>query len=297
MREPWLFRHFQEGTIASRLAWEVKKRYRHWRWNRAQRESRYVDHKVEGQAQLRLYTDSTLSWLIFNQGFEQKETTFVWRYLRPGDIFIDIGANIGLFTVIAAKRVGKGGMVYAFEPASLPRQRLEENVKLNQFRNVSIQPFALSDQEGWLELSIPTDGHDAWSSLAVPIAGTGIQTNRIKAVTWDDFAGGMDDLTPTMMKIDVEGWENRVLEGAINTLSSANAPLLQVEFTDAAAQAAGSSCAALYQHLLDLGYTVCRYDRDRNELISDGLRPSYPYDNLYATKHLDQDNRRLCPSR
>ncbi|MFZ1575143.1 MAG: FkbM family methyltransferase, partial [Chromatiaceae bacterium] len=231
--------------------------------------------------------------LIFYQGFEQVERTLLWRYLRTGDVFVDVGANLGLFTVIAAKRVGDGGRVYAFEPAAQPRQRLEENVRLNRFGNVSILPLALSDEAGLLEISVPTDGYDAWSSLAAPIAGTGIRVNRVEAVTWDDFARSGGDLKPTMMKIDVEGWENRVLDGASAMLSAIDAPLLQVEFTDAAASSAGSSCAALYQHLLDFGYTVCRYDRVRNQLVPDALRASYPYDNLYATKRLARDNQRL----
>lgn len=302
-----LVRHFQEGTVGERVAWEVEKwktalrkspaqllaEYRRRQWDRAREKGGYVDVKVEGRARLRLHTDSTLGSLIFYQGFEQNERTFLWRYLRPGDVFVDVGANIGLFTVIAAKRVGDGGRVYAFEPAALPRCRLEENTRLNQFNNVSIQSFALSDQAGWLEMSIPTDGHDAWSSLAAPIAGTGIQMDRIEAVTWDAFAERICLAKPRMMKIDVEGWENRVLDGASATLSAPDAPLLQVEFTDAAAQSAGSSCAALYQHLMNLGYTVCRYDKARNQLVPDALRASYPYDNLYASKHLDADNLRL----
>lgn len=302
-----LVRHFQEGTVGERVVWEVEKwktalrkspaqwlaKHRGRQWNLARDKDGYVDVKVEGRARLRLHTDSTLGGLIFCHGFEQNERTFLWRYLRVGDVFVDVGANIGLFTVIAAKRVGERGRVYAFEPAALPRQRLEENILLNKFGNVSVQPFALSDQDGWLEISVPTDGHDAWSSLAMPIAGTGIQVDRIEAITWDNFAKSYGDRKPTMIKIDVEGWENRVLDGASTALSAVDAPLLQVEFTDAAAQAAGSSCAALYQHLLDLGYTVCHYDKVHNQLVPEVLRPSYPYDNLYATKHLDEDNRWL----
>lgn len=302
--------HFKTRTVGERLAWETEK-WKSWlkmspeqrraermrlRWVRAGAEAGYADARVEGGARLRLYTENALSGSIFRRMFEQNEQAFLWRYLRPRDVFVDAGANIGLFTVIAAKRVGSMGKVYAFEPVELPRKRLEENIHLNQFDNVSIQPLALSDQADWLEISVPMDGHDAWSSLGAPISGGDIKTNRIEAITWDTFANREGITSLTMMKIDVEGWESRVLEGASVMLSVVDAPLLQVEFTDAAAQAAGSSCAALYQQLLDFGYTVCRYDRERNRLIPDGFRPSYPYDNLYATKHLDPDNLRLAGS-
>lgn len=305
-----IIRHFKEGTVEDRLAWEVQKwksalrkspaqrfnEHRSRKWNLAKNKSGYVNLKVEGGARLRLYTDSALGRMIYCDGFELDERALLWRYLQPGDVFVDVGANIGLFTVIAARRVGKKGRIYSFEPAGLIRRRLEENITLNRLSNVNIQPFALSDHAGSLEISIPTDGHDAWSSLAMPIAGTEMQRERIEAITWDAFARQVGLGKVMMLKIDVEGWENHVLSGACTSLESADAPLLQVEFTDAAAQAAGSSCAALYQHLLDFGYTVCRYDIEQNRLVPDLLRTTYPYDNLYATKHIDADNRRLKKS-
>lgn len=302
-----LFRHIREGTLGERIDWEIEKwkarttisreqrsaERKRLRWNKIKGKKGYIDTKVEGGASLRLYTDSTLGELIYCQGFEQDERTFLWCYLRPGDVFVDVGANIGLFTVIAARRVGTFGHVYAFEPAALPRVRLEENVRLNSFNNVSIQSLALSDREEWLEIAVPSDGHDAWSSLARPIAGTSIALERAETATWDSLVERNILSVPRMMKIDVEGWERRVLDGARRTLLAENAPLLQVEFTDAAAEAAGSTCRALYQRLIDFGYTVCRYDRRSNRLERDEIRDAYPYVNLYATKNIHKENFRL----
>lgn len=302
-----LIRHVRQGTLGERIVWEVKKwktlakmspeqrssERRRLRWIRIKEKGGYIDTRVEGKARLRLYADSTLGALIYYQRFERDERAFLWRYLRPGDVFVDVGANIGLFSVIAAKRVGKAGQVYAFEPAALPRRRLEENIRLNSFTNVSIQQLALSDGAGWVEISVPTDGHDAWSSLAKPIAGADIRLERTEATTWDAFAEENGLPVPRMVKIDVEGWEGHVLDGASRTLSAKDAPLLQVEFTDKAAKAADSSCAALYNKLSLHGYTLCRYDRRANRLVRDELRDSYPYMNLYATKHVEEANHRL----
>jgi FkbM family methyltransferase len=302
-----LIRHFREGTWGARALWEIHKwqeavkqhagrlavERRRRQWDRLQERCHYADVNVEGGARLRLNGDSALAFLIFCGRFERNEQTFLWRYLRPGDLFVDIGANIGLFTVIAATRVTQRGTVYAFEPVMTARRRLEENVQLNHLGNVHVEPFALSDQDGWLEILVPTDGWDAWSSLATPTAGRDIRKDRVETLTWDTFAKERGQLRPTMMKIDVEGWENRVLSGATATLSATDAPLLQVEFCDKAAHAARSSCALLYQHLLELGYTVCDYDRTHNRLRPEPLRSSYPYINLYATKHLHHDNDRL----
>jgi hypothetical protein len=96
-----------------------------------------------------------------------------------------------------------------------------------------------------------------------------------------------------MMKIDVEGWETRVLEGARETFSRDDAPLLQVEFTEAASTSAGSSCESLYRLLENLGYRMFGYDSSRRELIHDPLRESYPYVNLIAAKTPEEANSRL----
>ncbi len=303
-----LIHHFREGTIGDRIAWEIQK----WRqeitksldarraekkrkqWQKVEAQGGYLDFPVCRGAILRLYTDSRLSEIIYCWDFEAVERLFVQRYLRPSDIFVDVGANIGLFTVIAAKRVGDDGKVFAFEPAAIPRQRLEENVRLNRFTNVSVQPKALSNQTGTLAICVPSDGHDAWSSLGKPIAGMDLRNEDIEAISWDEFAdkhklaGNVN-----MMKIDVEGWETRVLKGAEEALSVLDAPLLQVEFTDKAAESSGNSCTELYRDLVNLGYSVCRYDAKRNELVPEGLRQSYPYVNLYATKNITADNQRL----
>lgn len=298
-----LARHVREGTLLSRLEWEVgkwRKAYEQWRsarklrqWKVAKNKGAHIDATLDGGGRLRLYADSELAKAIYCHDFESNERSFLLHYLRPGDVFVDVGANIGLFTIVAAKIVGTDGRVYAFEPSALPRSRLEENIILNRLGNVTVEPLALSDESGELDFSTPMDGHDAWGSLATPTAGKNIQTARIQTIDWDSYAIRLDSAKPVMMKIDVEGWENHVLYGATRTLSSSDAPLLQVEFTDEAAQSAGSSCALLYQHLTDLGYVVCRYDRQSNRLVPDPLRVAYPYDNLFATKHLDLDNLRL----
>jgi len=97
----------------------------------------------------------------------------------------------------------------------------------------------------------------------------------------------------TMMKIDVEGWENRVLAGGSESLSRPDAPVLQVEFTDAAARSAGSSCRELYGMLESMGYRMFVFDPARRVLVADPIRESYPYANLIAAKEPGMVNARL----
>lgn len=96
-----------------------------------------------------------------------------------------------------------------------------------------------------------------------------------------------------MMKIDVEGWETRVLVGGRETLSRDDAPLLQVEFTDEAAASAGSTCQELYHTLQGLGYELFSYDPKKSQLTEEPLRDQYPYANLIASKSKQDVAKRL----
>src|SRR5262249_39728633 len=75
--------------------------------------------KLQPAVKMRLYGDSELCRLIYCRHFEATERAFLNRFLRPGDVFVDVGANIGLFTLIAAACVLPAGRVVAFEPTSL----------------------------------------------------------------------------------------------------------------------------------------------------------------------------------
>lgn len=88
------------------------------------------------KVKMKLYCDSILSHQIFFDEFEFDERDFMRRFLRPGDVYADIGANVGLFTVIAAKLVGPKGRVFTFEPVLKTYKRLFQNIQLNKFTNV-----------------------------------------------------------------------------------------------------------------------------------------------------------------
>jgi hypothetical protein len=95
------------------------------------------------------------------------------------------------------------------------------------------------------------------------------------------------------LKIDVEGWENRVLLGAEKFLSRENAPLLCVEFTEEAAALAGTSCAELYRALEHLGYEVFTVSPRADEVRPFPLPGTFPNVNLLAAKDIDALRARL----
>lgn len=304
-----LLRHVREGTLFRRIAWGVSHRLdrirtegrrdasekRKHAWESLAESDGEICAQVGGGAKLKLTYGNKLAEMIYLQDFERSERMFLQRYLQVGDVFVDVGANIGLFTVIAGRCVGPEGAVIAFEPAVGPRACLFQNVKLNCLKNVIIEEYALSDTEDSMIMFVPHDGHDAWGSLGAPIEGADVRTESVLGTTWDGYVRiHFPRRQVAMMKIDVEGWELRVLMGGKEFFSSPTSPLLQVEFTDAAAASAGASCAALYDKLVEFGYAVCHFDTTRNALVPEGRRSSYPYVNLYATKNLASVNTRLA---
>jgi FkbM family methyltransferase len=284
------WRHIRRGTLLQRMREHYEYacfRQRDARWKRLTNDQVVFKSRIEPDVQMWLYRDNILAYALYCKDFEDSERRFLRTFLRPGDIFVDIGANIGLFTLIAARCVGLDGKVYAFEPGSLTYRRLSDNISLNALQNVICQQIALSDAATRMDLTIALDGWDAFSSFARPMFGDSFVTESVQCVTWDSFAAQADLLGKvTMMKIDVEGWESRVLRGAAATLARDDAPMVQIEFTEPAARAAGSSCARLYSDLEAFGFRMYRYDERTRTLCHDPLRDEYPYLNLFAIKDL-----------
>jgi FkbM family methyltransferase len=290
--------HARQGTLLARTRehWQAYRAISRSKWwdSRRGREG-FCNHWLEPSVRLRLYFDSELCRFIYQGDFETNERAYLHAFLRPGDVFVDVGANIGLFTLIAARIVGESGAVHAFEPCAKTYRRLLDNVAMNKLNNVECHQAALSDIAQTLEMSISTDGMDAWNALADrPYMGQHYEKESIQACRWDDVASERNLIgRVALMKIDVEGWETHVLNGALKSLSHDDAPVLQVEFTDSAARAAGDSCQNLYRTLESLGYRMYQYDAGSRVLHPDPMRQEYGYLNLFAVKDLAAAKARL----
>lgn len=294
--------HVRNGTVMQRCAerWRYRRALARQKWWDSRRgRTGFVVQKLEEGARIRLYFDSELSRLIYDGHFERAEREFIRSFLRPGDTFVDVGANIGLFSLIASRLVGNSGRVFAFEPCAETWRRLKDNSILNHCSNLSCVQAALSDLAGTTTLSVSRDGMDAWNALAErPFMGNDFVQERIDAVRWDDFAkerGLVGHVA--LMKIDVEGWESHVLQGAAEALSRDDAPVLQVEFTDAAAIACGGSCQQLYQEIKSFGFSLYRFDDRTGDLSPEPPRDQYGYVNLFAVKNESACLSRLCTVR
>jgi len=282
-----IFIHLRRYTLRERLQWRWQKLVRRARlaWWRSQIDKQQVEVKIQDGVRMLLYPDSHISKFICCEEYELPEREFLKQLLKPGDVFVDIGANIGLFTILAGRYVGSEGAVYAFEPCAKTYQRLLANVELNRLTNVSCYQTALSNHTGCEDLAVSLEGFDDCNSLARPVFGELFTSERVASTTWDKFANehGLAGRV-AMMKIDVEGWETYVVDGGARTLGREDAPILQVEFCDQAALSAGSSSQKLYRALEELGYQMYIFDIKSRTLIPDPLRDRYPLINLIAVK-------------
>jgi FkbM family methyltransferase len=135
-------------------------------------------------------------------------------FLSAGGVALDIGANLGEWTVPLARAVGPGGQVLAFEPQPVVAQALERTLRINHLAQVRVMRLALSDGDGTAPFLIDT-GNSGHSRLGGAAAATDllVATRRLDAM--------VDELAPRhvdLIKIDVEGHERRVLDGAVETL-------------------------------------------------------------------------------
>jgi len=158
---------------------------------------------------LRFYPSSMSRILWVDQYLAEKpygeEQEFFRRYLRPNDIVIDVGANIGFFTLIFSTIVGRTGKVYAIEPHPRIYKYLQGNLDLNSVENVRTFNLALGSKSGTVKFS-DRKGDDRNSVITT---GAGI---TVPQKSLDQL--GIEDESIALLKIDVEGYEKFVIEGA-----------------------------------------------------------------------------------
>src|SRR5882724_9135487 len=166
---------------------------------------------------------------LLTNGFENAELGFVGKILKPGMTVLDIGAHHGLYTLLASKCVGRKGRVFAFEPSPRERIRLQRHIRLNNCKNVTIEPVALGSEPGDAELYLVEGAFTGWNSLRPPAVQGTTFTARVQVTTIDswlakDGKGGVD-----LVKLDVEGAELSTLKGASTLLGHHPRPIILVE--------------------------------------------------------------------
>jgi FkbM family methyltransferase len=226
--------------------------------------------------------ESTNRAMFLYGGFEISETRLVQALLAPGMTFLDVGANIGYYTLLGARLVGDSGLVHSFEPNPPIRDRLEGNVIRNQLRNVVIHPEAVAQSSGRVEFFASTwDANQGISSL---FPGNGREARvEVPSITLDEFAAGLGGRRIDLIKMDVEGAEPLAIAGGQKTLGAADGPPVIFEASDLGP--VGDPLRSLGYRLRRLHYTLEGGLElpDANETIQ-GLFDDYEAPNFLAAK-------------
>jgi FkbM family methyltransferase len=176
----------------------------------------------------------------------------VWqRILGPGDVFVDVGANIGLYAVVAAEQ---GARVIAVEPQPAAVAQLERNLAINGF-SAHVHRVALADRAGEMVLSGRDGNQMALVVDSAAVGGVSVHTETVRVTTLDDLVG---EQPVAGLKIDVEGAERLVLEGARRLLSRGLIALIQLEWNSRSLDTLGESRNPVAVVLEEFGYSLAR---------------------------------------
>ena len=182
------------------------------------------DYKVSDGVFLSLQMHDYIDRSIFFDSFEHQCRSIILNFLKPGSVFLDIGANIGYYSLLASRRVGEKGRVIAFEPNPITVKRIQKNIVLSGASNIELFDFALSNKEDVVELYCPTSETHGYTSMR----NHGWENVDCYKVSTKK----LDDSLPTnltridLIKIDVEGAEMLAFEGAREVIKNFKPPIL-----------------------------------------------------------------------
>lgn len=186
-----------------------------------------IDLEIPGVVGLKMFLhpdDQAMSpYIDVNRIWEPNQTHWFVRTVRPGDTVVDVGANVGYYTILAAKLAGPTGKVYAFEPDPTCVALLRKNVALNGLTNVIIEQKAVSNRPGKLKLFLSTENMGDHRTID--------EGNRnfveVDAVTLDGYFAGK---VVNVVKIDVQGFEAIVFDGMADLDRRSNRLATFIEF-------------------------------------------------------------------
>jgi len=211
---------------------------------------------VEGVGNVRLYLnpdDQVITpMMVETNAWEKTETAWFVNSLRYGDVVVDIGANVGYYTVLAGKRVGPTGKVYAFEPDPVAFALLKKNVALNGLTNVVVEPKAVSNEPGSIRLYL-SEENKGDHRIYQP-EGEERPSIEVEAVALDDYLS--DQPAPDFIKVDTQGAEVVIYQGMTGTLERAESIVMAIEYSPTHLAGFGVTGEALLDHIERTGFAM-----------------------------------------
>jgi FkbM family methyltransferase len=171
-------------------------------------------------------------------GHDLSDLRYLWRTLKPGMVFLDVGAHHGLYSLLAAKRLGTDGTVVAFEPSAREFRRLRLHLRLNRTRSVRAVPIAVGATASRQKFFQVVSGDNTRGGLRPPASSDRVSETSVETTCLDGYIGRLALDRVDLVKLDVEGGELEVLQGASMVLAKLR-PIFICEMLDATTQAWG----------------------------------------------------------
>jgi FkbM family methyltransferase len=219
-----------------------------------------VLHPVEAEVQgfvMELDSRDLVTQTLLSTGVWEPESTEVVQTLQEGGIFIDVGAHVGYYSLVASKRVGNTGRVISIEPNPRTADRLRRNIRLNNAKNLLVQEVACTDTEKTLNFFQAGVENTGSSSFSVKNARSKPEI-QVRGVPLDLIVKTLNLPRIDLVKIDVEGAELQVLRGMEESLPRFR-PKLIVELEEENLENLGTSAKEVYEFFRAHGYAVQRH--------------------------------------
>ena len=187
--------------------------------------------------------------------YEKSYAAAFHRLIKPADVVLDIGANIGQYTLLAAEKIGARGKVMAIEATPHIFERLQQHVKANGLDNVLLMPCAVGAEEGTVSMKVIADDNDGMHHVSVTSGEAGTTEVPLRRVD-DLLAEFLPDRGVDVVKIDVEGWEEAVFAGAKWLFRQDAPPTIFFESIEAHAARFGFSAKRLGEEFAARGYRL-----------------------------------------
>jgi FkbM family methyltransferase len=197
-----------------------------------------------------------VDWYMYFEFLDDSKHT-LFNLVQEGDTVLDIGANIGEIGFNLAKKTGKMGQVFSFEPDAFNYNRLVRNYKLNHFPNLELVNKGLGDNPGKYLMRINENefGNNGSKRIVGAVEGTQAVSNAIEVIRLDDFISEKQIKKIQLIKMDTEGYEMNVLKSATQTIEQFR-PIIYTEVQDIKLREFGSSANEMLNFLRSKGYSI-----------------------------------------
>ncbi|GAB4323162.1 MAG: hypothetical protein Kow0069_28190 [Promethearchaeota archaeon] len=258
-------------------------------WN-LKRTAKFVVQTVNGMKMVLPLDDGGIGRDLYFFGAREPSSTAFVRdsgMLNPGDVVLEVGANIGYYALLESKLVGPSGLIYAVEPVRGNFRLLRKNLELNGCTNVEAYRLAMGSQRGKVKIHVSTQCN--LSSIKKIPEFTYSGEEEVDVLTCDEFLE--DKRTPTLVRMDVEGFELEILRGMRNTLNQVDKLFVEVHGDLLSREELGEFFQILDEHGFKVEVAFWEYPTRERNSFAEYLAVSLGW--KYPTYHLKPDMKTL----